>query len=277
VVPIAAAMGIAAAGTYPAVTAVGVPRIIDTASYLPVEIFVVGAVGVVPLVAAVWVGLAIGRLVPVLVTAPALAVAGIGLLLIIPVATGKREWLAFVFSPTYGMSLYADYQTIDNRVSVAQAIWLAALGTAGVVLLMADSSRARVAALLPVVLAAAAAIMVMPRGGDFVAHPVDPVAQEQLCADGTPQMCVSRVHSAVLPEVTPLARQAPGAAGAAAGPADRGARGHHHLPASHGAAAGIRRHLYRCPDRLGRRARRRPGPVERRAQGHVHRLRPPRG
>jgi hypothetical protein len=119
-VPIAAAMGIAAAGAYPAVTAVGVPRIIDTASCLPVEIFVVGAVGVVPLVAAVWVGLAIGRLVPVLVTAPALAAAGIGLLLIIPVATGKREWLAFVFSPMYGMSLYADYQTIDNRVSVAQ-------------------------------------------------------------------------------------------------------------------------------------------------------------
>jgi hypothetical protein len=66
-VPIAAAMGIAAAGAYPAVTAVGVPRTIDTASYLPV---------------------------PVLVTAPALAVAGIGLLLIIPVATGKELSLA---------------------------------------------------------------------------------------------------------------------------------------------------------------------------------------
>ena len=208
-VPILIALAVAAVGAYVAVAAVAVPWIADTASYLPAEVFVVGAVGALALVAAVWLGLAVGRLVPHLATAPALAVAGIGLLMVVPVAAGSREWLSLVFSPMYGMGQYTDYQTVDNRVSVAQTVWLAALGVAALVLAMAGSRRTRTAALLPAVLGAAVAIAVVPRG-EHVANPVDPVAQELVCADDTPRVCVSRVHAKRLGEFTPLARQALG-------------------------------------------------------------------
>lgn len=207
-VPTLGAMGIAAVCAYLAVVAVGVPWIIDTARYLPATAFVVAAVGALALVAAAWLGLAIGRLVPSLVTAPALAVVGIGLLLVIPAAVRPREWLALVFSPMYGMGQYTDYQTVYGRVSAAQAIWLAALAVTAAVLLASGSWRTRVAALLPAALGATVAIMVIPRNDEFVANPVDPVAQEQVCAEGSPRVCVSRVHSGLLPEVTPLARQA---------------------------------------------------------------------
>jgi hypothetical protein len=207
-VPILGAMGVAVVCAYLAMVAVAVPWIIGTARYLPAMAFVVPAVGALAVVAAAWLGLAVGRLVPSLVTAPALAVAGIGLLMVIPVAVRRREWLALVFSPMYGMGQYTDYQTVYGWVSAAQAVWLAALAVTGAVLLASGSWRTRVAALLPAVLGAAVAIMVVPRDDGFVANPVDPVAQEQVCAEGSPRVCVSRVHSGLLPEATPLARQA---------------------------------------------------------------------
>jgi len=207
-VPTLGAMGIAVVCAYLAVAAAAAPWIIDTAGYFPATVFVVAAVGALALVAAAWLGLAVGRLVPSLVTAPALAVAGIGLLMVIPVAVRRREWLALVFSPMYGMGQYTDYQTVYGRVSAAQAIWLAALAVAAAALLASGSWRTRLAALLPAILGAGLAIMIIPRNDEFLANPVDPVAQEQVCAEGSPRVCVSRVHSGLLPEAAPLARQA---------------------------------------------------------------------
>jgi len=207
-VPTLGAMSIGVVSAYLAVLAVAAPWIFDTAGYLPAAAFAVAAVGGLALVAAVWFGLAVGRLVPSLVTAPALAVAGIGLLMVTPVADGSREWVSLVFSPMYGMGQYTDFQTVYGRVSVAQAIWLTALAATGAVLLASGSWRIRVAALLPAVLGATLAIMVVPRDDKFVVHPIDPVAQEQVCAEGSPRVCVSRIHSGLLSEVTPLAREA---------------------------------------------------------------------
>ncbi|MDM4720227.1 hypothetical protein QTQ03_11810 [Micromonospora sp. WMMA1363] len=210
ILPILGAMGVAVGCGYLAVAAVAVPRIIDTASYLPGSVFTVVAVGGLAMIAAAWLGLAVGRFVPSVVTAPVLAVAGIALLLVIPAAMRRTgtEWLAMVLSPMYGMGQYTDYQTVTGRVSLAQAIWLTALAGAAVVLLASGSWRSRVAALLPAALGVALATVVAPRGDAFVAHPIDPVAQEHVCAQGSPRVCVSRVHAGLLPEVTPLARQA---------------------------------------------------------------------
>jgi hypothetical protein len=207
-VPALGAMGIAMVCAYLAVAAVAVPWIIDTARFLPASAFVVAAVGVLAMVAAACLGLALGRLLPSPLTAPALAVAGLGLLMVIPVADGRREWVSLVFSPMYGMGQYTDYQTVYGRVSAAQAIWLVALALTGAVLLASGGWRGRVAALLPAVLGAGLAVMTIPRNDEFVAHPVDPVAQEQVCAEGTPRVCLSRVHAGLLPEAAPLARQA---------------------------------------------------------------------
>jgi len=208
VAPVLAAMTIAVVAGYAAMTAAAVPWIIGTVSYLPTAVFAVLAVGALSLVAAAWFGMAVGRLVPSALTAPGLAVAGIGLLLVLtPTAVGGHEGVTAVFSPTQGLGLFGDFRTISGRVSAAQGVWLAALAVTGLVLLAAETRRARTAALLPAVLGAALAILVIPRGGDFVESPIDPVARELVCTEAGPRVCVSRMHAGLLAEVEPLARQ----------------------------------------------------------------------
>jgi len=206
-VPTLGAMAIAVVCGYLAMGTAGGLWIIDTAEYLPVSVFVVTAVGGLALIAAVWLGLAVGRLLPWPVTAPALGVAGLGLLLVIPGATRPKGWLALVFSPIYEMNMPGDYSTVPGRASAAQAIWLAALAVTGVMLFAFSGWRTRVAALLPVVMGAALAVTVMPHQNRFVNDAIDPVARELVCAADEPRVCVSRVHTGLLPEVTPQARE----------------------------------------------------------------------
>ncbi|MET0491737.1 MAG: hypothetical protein ABW000_01270 [Actinoplanes sp.] len=205
--PILTALAIAVVAGYLATAAVAVAWIVDTVDYLPPAAFVVLAVGALSLVAAVWLGLAVGRLLPSPVTAPALAVAGMGALMLIPGATRGREWLGVVLAPSQGMGLYSDFRTVSGQVSAAQGIWLAALAATAVVLLAAGSRRARAAALLPVALGATLGLLVVQHGAGYVESPLDPVARELVCAEGTPRVCVSRMHAGLLPEVTPLVRQ----------------------------------------------------------------------
>ena len=206
-VPTLGAMALAVVAGYLAVGLAGGLWIISTAEYLPVAVLAVTAVGALALIAAAWLGLAIGRLLPGRATAPMLAVAGLGLLLTIPAATRPRGWLALVFSPIYEMNMPGAYATVPGRASAAQAIWLAALAGAAVLLFASTGWRIRVAALLPVVAGAALAIMVMPHQNRFVNDAIDPVARELVCTDNTPRVCVSRVHSGLLDEVAPGARE----------------------------------------------------------------------
>jgi hypothetical protein len=207
VAPTLAALAIAVVSGYLAMAAAAVPWIIGTARYLPAASFAVLAVGALSLIAAAWLGLAVGRLVPSPATAPALAVVGLGLLLVIPAAFRGREWLGALFSPTRGLGLFDDFRTVSGRVSAAQGSWLAGLAMTAVVLLAAGNRRTRAAALLPAVIGAASAFLVIPHGADFVESPIDPVAREAVCAETSPRVCVSRMHAGLLPEVTPLARQ----------------------------------------------------------------------
>ncbi|MFD1322358.1 hypothetical protein ACFQ4H_14770, partial [Micromonospora sonneratiae] len=61
VLPLLGALGITVAGGYLAVLAVTAPWIAGTARYLPAAAFAVVAVGVLAVVAAAWLGLAVGR------------------------------------------------------------------------------------------------------------------------------------------------------------------------------------------------------------------------
>lgn len=207
VVPTLGAMAVAVVCGYLAMGIAGGLWIIGTAEYLPASVFVVTAVGALALIAAVWLGLAIGRLLPALVTAPALGVAGLALLLLLPGATRPRGWLALVFSPIYEMNMPGAYATVPGRASLAQAVWLAALALTAVLLFAAGSWRLRVAALLPVVVGAALAITAMPHQSRLVTDAIDPVAKELVCTEDAPRVCVSRVHSGLLPEVSPRARE----------------------------------------------------------------------
>jgi hypothetical protein len=206
--PTLGAMAVGVVAGYLAMGIAGGGWIAGTARYLPAAVFAVVAVGLLALIAAVWLGLAAGRLLPSPATAPALGIAGLGLLLLIPGATRPHGWLALVFSPIYEMNLPGAYTTVPGRASVAQAIWLAALAVAAVLLFASGGWRLRVAALPPVVLGAALAIAAMPRDNRYVLDAVDPVARELVCAHDDPRLCVGRVHSGLLDEVAPPAREA---------------------------------------------------------------------
>jgi hypothetical protein len=207
-VPTLGAMALTIVVAYLLMGVAGGVSIISTAKYLPAAVVTVTAVGALSLLAAVWLGLAVGRLLPWLVTAPALAVAGLGLLLSIPAATRPRGWLALVFSPIYEMNMPDDYATVPGRISASQAIWLAAIAVAGVMLFASDGRRLRVAALLPIALGAALAVAVMPHQNRLVVDAVDPVAKELVCAPDESRLCVSRVHEGLLPDLVPQAREA---------------------------------------------------------------------
>lgn len=206
IVPTLGAMAVAVVAGYLAMGVAGGLWIAGTAEYLPVAVFAVTAVGGLALIAAVWLGLALGRLLPSPVTAPVLGVAGLGVLLAIPWATRPRGWLAMVFSPLDQMNLPGAYATVPGRVSAAQACWMAALAIAAVLLLASGGWRLRVAALVPLVLGAALAIAVMPQRNRVVIDSVDPVARALVCTADAPRVCVSRVHSGLLTEVAPQAR-----------------------------------------------------------------------
>jgi hypothetical protein len=206
-VPTLAAMAVAVVTGYLAMGVAGGLWIAGTAEYLPAAALAVTAVGGLALIAAVWLGLALGRLLPSPVTAPVLGVAGLSVLLAIPWATRPRGWLAMVFSPIDQMNLPGAYATVPGRVSVAQACWMAALAVTAVLLLASGSWRLRVVALVPVLVGAALAITVMPQQNRFVTDAVDPAARELVCTRQAPRVCVSRVHSGLLPEVTSRARE----------------------------------------------------------------------
>ncbi|BCJ43413.1 hypothetical protein GCM10010168_42770 [Actinoplanes ianthinogenes] len=207
-VPTLLAMAVTLAGGYLLMGVAGGVSLLGAAAYLPLSVLAVTAVGVLSLVAAAWLGLAVGRLLPWLITAPVLAVAGLGLLLTIPGATRPRGWLALVFSPIYEMNMPDAYATVSGPISAAQAIWLAALAVTGMLLFATAGWRSRVAALLPVVLGATLAIAVMPHRNRMIVDSVDPVAKALVCAKDEPRVCVSRVHEGLLPDVVPQARAA---------------------------------------------------------------------
>ena len=205
--PTLGAMAVAVVAGYLAMGVAGGLWIVGTAEYLPAAVLAVTAVGGLALIAAVWLGMALGRLLPSPVTAPVLGIAGLGVLLSIPWATRPRGWLAMVFSPLHQMNLPGAYTTVPGRVSLAQACWMAALAIAAVLLLASDGRRMRVAALVPVLVGAVLAITVMPQQNRFVTDAVDPVARELVCTEDAPRVCVSRVHSGLLSEVVPPARE----------------------------------------------------------------------
>lgn len=206
-VPILAATALAVLVAYLVTLLAAAPRIAGTARYLPSAAFVVVAVGLVAMIASVWLGLAVGRLVPVLATAPALAVIGFALLIFAPHALPDGGFTA-AFSPAVGMSMFSDYDTVDGQVSAAQALWMAAVAVAGVVLFAVQNRKFAFAALLPLAIGATATALVVPTGDAYDQGTLDPVAQELVCSDDTPRVCVSRAHEGLLPEVTPKARHA---------------------------------------------------------------------
>ncbi|MBO4255176.1 hypothetical protein [Streptomyces griseorubiginosus] len=206
-VPILVTTGLAVIVAYLITLLTAAPRIADTARYLPSAAYVVVAVGLVAMIASVWLGLAVGRQVPALATAPALAVTGFALLILAPQALPDGGMTA-AFSPSMGMSVFSDYDTVDGQVSGAQGLWMAAIAGGAVVLFAVQNRRFAFAALVPLAVGATATALVVPTGDAYERGRLDPVAQELVCTDVAPLVCLSRAHEALLPEVAPKARRA---------------------------------------------------------------------
>ncbi|MCG5468613.1 hypothetical protein LADH09A_002481 [Micromonospora sp. LAH09] len=219
VVPTASALAVAVASAYVLVFLVAAGWVVPTAGYFPASALVVAGVGVPALVAAGWLGMAAGRAVPRVVTAPVLAVVGFVLVGLIPdlvmmantnagLARLGPEPSAVLLVPTFnGLD---DLQTITTRVSLLQTLWLVSLAATGLLLLGAVRRRAIALAVLPAVLGGAVAVPLLPVGGTRGAAVVDPVAIELVCDNDGPQVCVTRAHTALLPDVVGPARQALG-------------------------------------------------------------------
>ncbi|MFJ1760441.1 hypothetical protein ACIOD2_09005 [Amycolatopsis sp. NPDC088138] len=160
-----------------------------SASFLPVLV-----VGLLAVVAGSWAGLAIGRLLPHPLTAPALAVLTLVVSVlawtsiernVVPFSYSRFELLAPVLGEPRGALV-----TTSTAVDLGQTAWFAGLAATGFLLLAAGSTRARVLSLLPVVVGAAIALPVFPASADGLLAP-DGIAAQKLC-DGP--ICVSRAH-----------------------------------------------------------------------------------
>ncbi|NLT54857.1 MAG: cytochrome d ubiquinol oxidase subunit II [Actinomycetales bacterium] len=186
-----------------------------TASYYPTDTVVIIAVGVVSLVAATWVGMAIGRALPYLVTAPILAVVlitGLGVMSVLVTPDGDEHttFPRFLFLSPTPSNVPGDAVTIAGRVDTAQAVWWVCLAATAFALLSVVTRRGAALAVAPLLLGSAVAIPMLPAGRDGGEYRLDRTAMEQVCTEDTPRVCLQRVHAYLLPEMSDWARHALG-------------------------------------------------------------------
>ncbi|MDG4767172.1 hypothetical protein O7632_24180 [Solwaraspora sp. WMMD406] len=198
-------------------TGVGAIWVVSSAGYFSPTVLGIVAVGGLGMVAASWLGMAAGRAVPRIVTAPVLAVVGFAVVALLPdfvsmagydanFVKTRPDPSALLLTPTFSGGL-DDLQTLPASVSALQAVWLAAL--AGTALLLIGTTRRGLLALavLPAVLGAAVAVPLLPTGGYYGAAVIDPAAAELVCDDDGPQVCVRKVHAALLPDIVGPVRE----------------------------------------------------------------------
>ncbi|WP_245703593.1 hypothetical protein [Streptomyces lushanensis] len=148
-------------------------------------------VGALALVAAAWLGMGVARTLPSALTPPALAMATLMAVVLVhdAVTPGMFPNRIVLLSPSL-TEVHSTFLTVAWRVNAGQAVWLLGLAATGFLLLVAGKPRARLLALLPVVLGAAVAVPLLPAHADrnFV---VDKAATALVC-DGP--VCVTWVH-----------------------------------------------------------------------------------
>jgi hypothetical protein len=211
VLPVAAALAFAAVAAYLVMFAGASGHLRHLDGYFSTGVVPIVALGALAMVAAAWFGLAIGSLLPSPLTAPMVFVIGfVGLAVLPPMLSDPdRRPGAFLLLPYLQgpRATETALSMLSVRANLAQALWLAAVASAGLALLAAARPAARVAALLPVLLGAAIAVPALPRQLD-AAWVADHRATEVVCTSDEPRVCIARVHSHALDELRGPARQA---------------------------------------------------------------------
>jgi hypothetical protein len=211
VTPPAVALLLTVSVAYLLVLAAGLPRVLPSARYFNPAAVGIVAVGLMALIAAALLGMAVGRLLPSRFTAPALAIAGLGVMIApsLNPSLGGRSGRAFEALTPELPFLSSDFSIVSSRVNATQGIWMLAVAATAFLLLAAASSRQRIIAVLPALMGAAVVIPMLPHGPwHMVAYVPDAGAQALVCAEGAPRVCVRQVHAGLLPEVVGPARDA---------------------------------------------------------------------
>ena len=209
VLPIATAMAIAAVAAYLVMLAGAAGHLRSIDGYFSLGAIPLIALGALAMVGAVWLGLAIGTLLPSPLTAPMLAVIGFVGLAVSPmiVAQDSRDPGTFLLFPYLQGPGDGGFRMLSARANLSQALWFVAIAATGLAVFAASRPRTRVAALLPVALGAAIAVPAMPRTLS-VAWIEDRRALEVVCTDDAPMLCIPRLHSYALDDIREPAAQA---------------------------------------------------------------------
>jgi hypothetical protein len=201
VLPTAGALAVALAGAYALLLVVGGVQVAGTASYFHLKWLPVAGVMVLALTGIALLGFGLGGLVPSLITPPVLAAAALAG----QIAVLQRDW-PMLLTPAFEGREISVFSMVSTRVTLAQALWFAGIGATGYCLLVAARARTRLAALLPVAVAAAVTLPVLSGVGSPVV--ADAGARELVCDDDGPRVCVRRAHAGYLPTLTGPAREA---------------------------------------------------------------------
>ena len=209
--PIAAAMALAAAIGYVLMLAGGLANIQDVGGYFSPAAVPIIAIGALAMVGAVWLGLAIGALLPSPLTAPLLVVVSFTGLAVLPqmLVGADREpgtylLLPFLRGPRDGGFFP---QVLSTGANLSQLLWLAAIAATGLALFAAARTRTRVAAMIP---AAVGAVVILPVLPNQVAEAwlPDRGALELVCTEQRPQVCVPRIARHALDDLQEPGRRA---------------------------------------------------------------------
>ncbi|WP_235191062.1 hypothetical protein [Amycolatopsis rifamycinica] len=205
---LAGAVGALSALGFLLVFAVGLGEVLGHGGFVSASFLPVVGVGLLAVVAGSWVGLAVGRLLPHPLTAPALAVltlvASVLAWTSVDAQVLSMSYTRFaLLAPALGQPRGA-LVTTSGSMDLGQTVWFAGLAATGFLLLAAESARARVLGLLPVLAGAAIALPVFPASTDGLLTP-DAVAAQKRC-DGP--ICVSRAHEDMLAALAGPGREA---------------------------------------------------------------------
>ncbi|MBP2324654.1 hypothetical protein JOF56_005039 [Kibdelosporangium banguiense] len=216
VLPPVLAMCIGLVGAYLVLFLVGAVQVIGNTSFNDFGWVPILLVGFLSLIAGALVGMGIGRVLPFVLTAPVLGVAGLVAMVVTSIGSpgtgsniaGSVSQQVALLGPALENARNA-FDTIATMVSVLQMVWFVALGLTGFALfaLSGFSGRqARLLAPLPVIVGAAIVLPLLPSRPDQVVIR-DTEAVALVCAPGAPRVCVSRLHEDQLDELATPARE----------------------------------------------------------------------
>ncbi|MEV0083748.1 hypothetical protein [Saccharopolyspora sp. NPDC050642] len=209
----AAAVGLAMVAASAAVLVAGGVSVVANGGFFHLGWLPVAAVGALSLVAAGWLGMGIGRLLPSLLTPPVVAAAGFAVLIRAHATTINAEYFAGpessvpeLLTPMLAGTTRTAFIAVSDTVSAVQLGWFAALATTALGLVTASRFGTRIVALLPAVLGLVVAVTALPRDADAV-YVLNGEAAALVCTEAR-DVCVTRAHAHELEALTGPARDA---------------------------------------------------------------------